>query len=130
MAAQLLSTSIALGRILVEKQQRCHLEGCALGMALIANSAAMSYEEIHKLWPWAAEKKYDKCPCECLCGSFHFTAADIIMHLFDSHVRGNPNLYKVWTLEQLIDFVASIEPPLPADPLEAYVSPSLAAVAR
>lgn len=123
MSPQLLSTSIALGRILVENPRRCYLSQCALGMALAANNTAVSYEAFFKLWPWAKEMSYTEAPCGCRIPNGS-DAAGVIMHLFDNHVRGNPNIYREWTLEQVIDWVSSVEPPLPADPLEPWTPTS------
>src|SRR5579863_7372349 len=104
---QRLSDSIGLGRMLVE-HRRCMISGCALGMALAANGVERVWSRAEELWPWAHEVRFESSPCGCgYFSEMTLSAVDIIMHIFDSHVRGNPNLHREWTLDQLIDWVRS-----------------------
>jgi hypothetical protein len=121
-----LSDAIAMGRMLVPEQRRFVLGGCAFGMALKACGAELLYEEVKRLWPWTAEKQEIEPPCGCVA-SFVYPAADAsaaIFHLFDNHVRGNPNIFRPWTLDQLIDWVRSVEPAEDEDVAPVVESPS------
>ena len=101
-----LSDAIDIGRVTIEKWTLGHLEGCALGMAANAVGCEYSYSDIEKHWPWITEHP-GKCP---LCNRVFFYPCDttmmLIAHLFDTHVMDFDDI----TLDQLIDWVRSVEP--------------------
>ena len=116
--------AISLGSLVV-KPQACgeHFpggNGCARGMALEAVGRRSDTEDRNRkinqciflqAWPWTAHE-HTRLPCEHMEFGTVFEA---ISHLFDLHVcpategfyrdSGNP-----WTLQQLIDWVRSVEP--------------------
>lgn len=75
--------------------------GCALGMAMKAVGKATIVEN----FPFLVD--YVVPPCK---HAFQRTFSDAIVHLFDSHVFG----LKDWTLDRLIEWVASVEKQLTA----------------
>jgi hypothetical protein len=80
---------------------------CVWGMALAAVGAKQLVSScndlapVYGLWPWTFQK--GSVPCGCPC--FHINYARVIAHLFDRHVAT-----AYWTLEQLVDWVRSVEP--------------------
>lgn len=115
-----LSQAIALGRLLVPPKPRDEWyedgSGCARGMALEAVGrrekglcASENTRLFEKLWPWTGA--HSKRPCAC--GNSD-SVSWIIAHLFDFHVCRTsfctPSVHEVWTLDRLIEWVASIEP--------------------
>lgn len=110
-----LSEAILLGSTSVRplaghmiKFQNGETFGCALGMA--CTSAAVPFfksQKIYDEWPWLRE--WFTLPC--CCGSGGYFACSVIVHIFDCHVMevNKPH----WTLEQLVDWVRSVEPPEP-----------------
>lgn len=140
-----LSDAIALGRTLVKPRRLAEYfpdgSGCARGMALEACGARAKSENysahddtFFDLWPWTIHRP-EKFPCECFGMRFYPINAQI-QHLFDSHITGIAEPH--WTLDQLIDWVRSVEPAeAPAAPLEqplehlsAEAIPAIAAVNR
>lgn len=111
-----LSDAIALGRTAVIPRAGVVLDedggGCALGMAGVAagtytvGKAAVSVHELKVAFAWALETE-PVCPCSCPLMDLGYKASGIIGHLFDNHVFGRRD----WTLDQLIDWVRSVEPP-------------------
>lgn len=117
-----LSLAIATGRTVLTPYAGYFLargqRGCALGMAGIADGLALveegprvaieNYKAIETHWPWL-KTEGPKCP---VCGnsSNHFYT-DLIAHIFDAHVAG---IKSEWTLDQLIDWIRSVEPAEPA----------------
>jgi len=116
-----LSEAINLGSSVL-KPIGAHIEGCAMGMALMAVDgkivAKESAEAIRKHWEWATEM-FLPSPCECPSERTVRPVSSVVMHLFDAHVmqgsgyeaciRREP--WSKWTLEQLVDWVRSVEPP-------------------
>jgi hypothetical protein len=112
-----LSDAIALGRTLIIPVQNPSRvdersgKGCALSMAVNSvrgcGSWTLAYREI---WPWLC--KSFAFPCDCKDGAHdHDLAAGVIAHLFDQHIMNEHGLtYSRWTLDQLIDWVRSVEP--------------------
>ena len=115
--AMRLSDAIAMGRVLVIPRPEVILidreHGCALGMGLAGSGflatdfdirGTKPYEALVKNWPWL-ESEAGSVPCQCgfLGRTWHF---DVIGHIFDSHVVGDGR----WTLDQLIDWIRSVEP--------------------
>lgn len=103
-----LSDAIATGRVLVDQLKVADLRGCALGMALLAtgNSTGLcNYDKIKEMWPWLSTSDYHCTDCKSSCiwdRAFGIT----IYRAFDQHVM----MDKTMTLDQLIDWVRSIEP--------------------
>ena len=126
----LLSIAIATGRFMVNPKDNVLVthredEGCALGMAGLAAGlsawdmrtpefsfcgkkfkAEENYEVIEELWPWLCKQAPTTFPCGCQYPTDEYVKDDVIIHLFDLHVFGE----KDWTLDQLIDWVRSVEP--------------------
>jgi hypothetical protein len=99
-----LSDSIALGRVLkmhVPRVSRTPEQGCVLQIGLAANGIMQSCEpasEILRRYPWT--RKNTKCPI-CTDVAWLDDVAWILVHLNDEHK---------WNLDQMIDWVRSIEP--------------------
>lgn len=90
-------------------------EGCAIGMAEESGGVRRAEES----WPWLAKLAgpTDKYPCGCLT---HYPSsmgietysllerlyAARVAHIFNEHVCKD----KTWTLEQLVDWIRSVEP--------------------
>src|SRR6266404_2334097 len=106
-----LSEAMALGRVLLKPKAKFLIDGegsgCALGMALTAIGVKIEkpcfIEEPEKQWPWL--KKSCNYPCSCGLHSFYTEA---IAHVFDFHVMSKWS--SPWTLDQLIDWIKSVEP--------------------
>lgn len=120
-----LSEAIATGRVLVLPSSGSEWfqdgSGCARGMALEAVGKRLevtrgqeNWKRFLAEWPWTAEL-HTKKPCDCIF-PFSFgsaseaTVCGWIVHLFDLHVANTED----WTLDQLIDWVRSVEPAEPA----------------
>jgi hypothetical protein len=123
-----LSDAIAMGRTLVTPKPGAQFNidenaGCALGMAI--NAAGGVYmkcppeEHIGRTgkvdeW-WSFLGMGAKRPCDCYFSKFPhrmpkiMAGKEIVAHLFDRHVFGKCD----WTLDQLIDWVRSVEPAEP-----------------
>lgn len=140
-----LSEAIATGRMLVHAVPGVvlsydGLNGCALGMGYIANGGQIDFtvgiglETPMRTWPWLAESHALPCRCNISCG---LTNAQIIAHLFDYHIMGceiglsqGEGVEQDWTLDQLIDWIASVEPAeVPAAPLEHQAAEPITASA-
>lgn len=103
-----LSDAIATGRCLVTDMKNNDLSKCALGMACLASGIPLfignvsNYAAVMDAWPWLSNVQ--KCPaCKLEIGG-----TQVIWHLFDVHV-----IFKqdgILTLDQLIDWVRSVEP--------------------
>jgi len=120
-----LSEAIRLGSLLIPEPQMGELSKCALGMAAIAKGhqiqgdANREYEYFLQTWPWLKDVSI-KCPCSPCAARLGVVDEDqcvledvqVVWHIFDEHVMHTlPSaLSQHWTLEQLIDFIASIEP--------------------
>ena len=114
------STAINLGRSMIRwvagTRNDGHGSGCALGMA--EKAVGHTWD-----WSWSTSATMS-FPCTCnlraaIMGSgcewsFHTapcSAMNIIVHLFNYHVMTK----KDWTMDQLIDWVRSVEPPDPEE---------------
>jgi hypothetical protein len=112
-----LSEAIRLGSLLVERPMQGVTTSCAIGMGLLANGIKpvgnhidehADYDAIQNLYPWLIKRNI-KCP-RC---SIFVLGSGILWHPFDSHVMEDKDM----TIEQLADFIASIEPS--AEPTQA-----------
>jgi len=113
-----LSDAMATGRVLLHARAGIFVagnSGCALGMAykacgLTAQDKIVGYtmNDCFDAWPWTMQLPKTP-PCGCDIGDYNLGQA--ITHLFDTHVM-KPAEFKVeaWTLDQLIDWVRSVEP--------------------
>ena len=97
--------------------------GCALGMAGKACGLRMrtlscrilgiripsqdDYTSIERRWPWLMRVFNETLPCGCEPEEDSDDFEDAIVHIFDEHVCMND---EHWTLEQLVDWVRSVEP--------------------
>ena len=109
-----LSDAIALGRMILRPLGGTFNDGkgggCALGMAYMA-AGLDPYKELFSAmqcepgWKWI-ENTLFVLPCGCT-GYNKLYALSTIVHLFDIHVMHLGD----WTLDQLIDWVRSVEPP-------------------
>jgi hypothetical protein len=116
-----LSDAIALGRTVMTPKQGSFGDsesGCALGMAgkaagLRIYDSSFPIEPLRREWPWlyATVQPY---PCRC-ARTVQYHTDSLIIHLFDLHVMH----IKDWTLDQLIDWVRSVEPAEPTESVEA-----------
>lgn len=112
------SEAMAMGRTLLEPMRGFVLaaggRGCALGMAGLAEGLPLktytarygdvaNYGTIEKHWPWLITET-PACP---VCTHVSDCYLDAIAHIFDMHVA---NCKPQWTLDQLIDWVRSVEP--------------------
>ena len=105
-----LSEAIALGRTTIEKFIAAELNGCALGMAANAIGIKKDYCQLYEAWPWLGAMEFSRCPVDgCPHPSF-MAPAHRIGHLFDAHVVCVGEPFTRWTLDQLIDWVRSVEP--------------------
>jgi hypothetical protein len=114
-----LSEAILLGSTMIRPKRGVFLssdltQGCAFGMANRANGGGNA-----GTWPWTMVARHAKLPCDCrgeeLMAGMGYSAsrasveccyANQIVHLFNQHVIDGS-----WTIEQLADWVRSIEPP-------------------
>lgn len=127
-----LSDAILLGSTLLAPQAGRQYSaetqsGCALGMAAVATGctfravhAVPSHERrtlgVEGVWgTWTLEVMKRPCKCFFLFVPRKMRVKDIIAHLFDYHVVHK----KDWTLEQLVDWVRTVEPAEPARPKPA-----------
>jgi hypothetical protein len=103
-----LSDAIMLGRVTVDSPKSGDINNCALGMAANACGIKRQYCNIKKLWPWL--KTDMDFPCNCFPNSYinidSQAAWTKVAHIFDHHVM----CLEDWTLEQLVDWVRSVEP--------------------
>jgi hypothetical protein len=87
--------------------------GCALGMGLAANGYtcnpfAGDGDALH-LWPWLKQATVLPCCPTLLSEDGTTDVMSAIVHLFDFHVSEERD----WTIEELCQWLASIEPPEP-----------------
>jgi hypothetical protein len=98
-----------------EDEANARLISCALGMAELAvgqpSIDATSLNNIYGLWRWTMFPA-GECPLGCLLS--HSSIAQIIGHVFDYHVMTQAG-YTPWTLDQLCDWVKTVEPEEDAD---------------
>lgn len=104
------SDAILAGSVLVPEIKHGDINACALGMAADAVGIPRTdqregnmprYNAIYKQWPWLLTAG-ENCP---KCGVRHWES-EVIFHVFDRHVMGDRSM----TLEQLVDYVRTIEP--------------------
>lgn len=106
-----LSDAIAMGRTMTEHRAN-DLAHCAQGMALISCGVTDRIDMVReggigKRWPWSAELTDSDFPCGCNMGErYEHSIRGSIAHIFDLHVMH----LKDWTLDELIDWVRSVEP--------------------
>lgn len=123
----LLSDAIAMGRTLVKPTPTTEWAvgggGCARGMALEAIGKRCAYATPYgpwesgkghpnianflTAWPWT--ERLTSVPCLCYGEPVVAEIAIVISHMFDRHVS-MPGCTDSWTLDQLIDWVRSVEP--------------------
>lgn len=118
-----LSDAILLGStVLAPKAGRQHFSelkaGCALGMAAIANGCTFrpvtQFDEKDRrtlgtegVWGnWVLTEVRRPCECWRFLVAREMRIKDIIAHLFDHHVMRKKN----WTLEQVVEWVKTVEP--------------------
>lgn len=124
-----LSDAIGLGRVLAKPWTRGdHTGGCALQIAFLARDGKSEIpldNEGWKNWDWAWKCSWETgrkvLPCACQGelmggGLTHYgqtrksfeegSWSSVIIHMFNYHVV----TVEDWTLDQLIDWVRSIEP--------------------
>lgn len=119
-----LSDAIALGRTLAEPgvcvfilHRDSGTLACAIGMATLAvGCPKFNYDQE---WPWLCERTTGIRICKCHIGLGYNSRACDIAHIFDLHVMGRGD----WTLDRLIDYVRSIEPPEPEGELPCVTEP-------
>src|SRR5579859_2927384 len=109
-----LSEAIALGRVMCTaapgNQDDGRGGGCALGMAARAMGKTYEFHPDRKLNFLTAGNCEEiglpvTYPCKCKHPGFS-TLGWAVAHLFNEHVFGKCD----WTLDQLIDWVKSVEP--------------------
>jgi hypothetical protein len=114
-----LSEAIRMGSLLIENPQAGNVKACAITMACLSMGHGNQqmildyYTYILRTWPWVATAKVP-CPCgnkhdSSLIPNEKLSGTEIIWAPFDQHVMNNTNGYTM-TIEQLADFIASIEP--------------------
>jgi hypothetical protein len=108
-----LSTAIRMGSLLIENPQAGNVRACAITMACLSMGCTQVldyYWYVAKTWPWVITAKV-----VCPCGKKHWPSlhdddslygTEVIWGPFDHHVMGD----RTMTIEQLADFIASIEP--------------------
>jgi hypothetical protein len=128
-----LSDAIAMGRVLLKPVGGTTFDadgkgGCAIGMALKArgfDTRGLVFNPLAEYWDWTTGWPLGMMlPCGCHSEGYNSgnNVGMVIAHIFDFHVMGGA--HPLWTLDQLIDWVRSIEP------TEATPSPSAALVAN
>lgn len=78
-------------------------QGCAIGMAEFAFGCRKN--DLETKLPWLGEE----CNFPCDCDHVFYGINYAIAHVFNQHVCGD----KTWTLDQLADWIASIDPQEP-----------------
>lgn len=119
-----LSDAIAMGRVLLKPKAYVTImdgEGCALGMAFAAIGVTSHKEAVKRCktvpeWKWLGKTKPVLFPCYCNPAEdrilrYKDDYRGWIAHLFNEHVCGD----KTWNLDQLIDWIRSVEPAEPSD---------------
>jgi hypothetical protein len=86
--------------------------GCAIGMADYACG-----DIVEHIYPWVLGYEYLPCTCGKRDRIPHHTLY-ITAHLFDHHVYGDQD----WTMEQLIDWVKSVDPTIKLDSPEKGIT--------
>lgn len=87
--------------------------GCALGMAEFSIGLFGHPVGAEGNWEWLNQSyTAEFFPCHCCPTLRGSTYSTVIAQTFNNHVMGR----KDWTLEQLVDYVRSIEPAEETDP--------------
>lgn len=86
--------------------------GCAMGMAVAATGDIGVWvrdrlNAFKNRWPWTDIKQVLLPCCE---SSSKVTVTEVIIHIFDNHIMSYNLGCKKWTLEQLADWVKSVDP--------------------
>lgn len=126
-----LSEAIFMGRHTIDRPLAGCIDACAIPMALNAAGVKMDieatdgifrcYAALAEEWPWLNKMSGTHCPfCKPYCHEFGSGSAirGIVPHVFDNHV-----CTKQITLEQMCDWLRTIEPDEPAatpGPSEAH----------
>jgi hypothetical protein len=109
-----LSEAIATGRVTIEKWIAGEIEGCALGMAANGAGIEINYAVVERQWPWLKWVHPGGCPAWPCAENGEYNREDylnLIGHIFDEHVLMDEHpTNQPWTLDQLIDWVRSVEP--------------------
>jgi hypothetical protein len=100
-----LSEAIGLGSMILKPYQNMRYhddKGCALDMAMAASGDNKRrfwgrWVDAHEVWPWLNEKP--------VRGFFRYSYAGLIVEMFGEVMYGKKSL------DQLIDYVRSVEPP-------------------
>lgn len=105
-----LSIAIRMGSLLIHNPEASKWDRCAFGMASLASGGSFAGTEydvaraisrdVYEKWPWLIDFRHD-CP---KCGK-RLYGGECVWHLFDRHIMPGG-----MTMEQLADFVSSIEP--------------------
>ena len=101
-----LSDAIALGRATVAQMKAADFSAGPLGMAANACGINDKYSGLEARWPWLRNSELE---CPISSGRFWCRkqiALAAIYHVFDEHVM----YLHDWTLDQLIDWIRSVEP--------------------
>jgi hypothetical protein len=115
-----LSTAIRMGSLLIENPQAGNVKACAITMANLATGFEIlpnqlnndHYSQLTQTWPWIITAH-----AQCPCGSDKhiLDGTELIWGPFDHHVMWPVHQSGLFggysmTIEQLADFIASIEP--------------------
>jgi hypothetical protein len=88
-------------------------EGCALQMGIKAVNGNASWLNAYWIWPWLRTNLAES-PCGCTWGQTGYatqTPLTAIVHIFDKHIMDKHIMDEhMWTLEQLCDWIRSVEP--------------------
>jgi len=106
-----LSEAIALGRVLITKPDPGNYCGCAIAMALAAKGMQFefshdAYDAATREWPWITEKLKHNYP-------LNFTYIQLpALQTYEAVISRafSQVIFKNATMEQLIDWVRSVEP--------------------
>lgn len=109
-----LSEAILIGSVGIQAfaGERCNFstsdkQGCALGMAEFAIGRFGSSCAAEKEWPWLEGEYSGKYyPCGCCKAPSWANYTCVIAQTFNNHVMGKGD----WTIEQLADYVRTVEP--------------------
>ncbi len=116
-----LSEEIRLGSLLVQEPTAWDVRACAIGMAnlsvgYVANGKydSNAYGQILNRHRWTGDSVFP-CPlgCERKEAPLSCSGMSMVHHLFDGHV-----MQAEMTIEQLVDWVRSVEPPDPSELLK------------
>lgn len=101
-----LASAIRLGSLLMPAPMPNDTRYCAIGMGLkaagrLSDNGNLNYASLMDIWPWLRDVNMD-CPgCATVLSWW-----GVVSHTFDAHVFGDKSM----TIEQLCDFIDSIDP--------------------